>query len=534
MSSKQVNIVRQNGRKHGEVFTNKNVIEFLLDEVGYVINEDLSNKRILEPASGTGAFAKEIIRRLYFSSKRFNFSFLNALEANVRLVELNIESFNNLVSSISEYASSLDAEFSVVNTSIFIQGDFLTLTFTNKFDCVVGNPPYIRHELIDDEKRELYRKEFSTFKYRADLYIAFYERSLSLLNKSGLLSFICSNRWLYNQYGKPLRTLISKSYGLNKILNIEKASPFDEDVIAYPCITTISNKVSKDVLVFESDEKTIDFNSINYKKIINPIDGNWECVFLDYDLDNTSLSGILDQGFSIGIGVATGADKIFILDKERINGIEKSRLLPIVNTKDLTSKDIEWKGKYVINPFVSGELCDLNNFPHLKDYFESHKETLLKRHVSKKYPNKWYKTIDKIKDNLMGKPKLLIPDMNGKKKIIYDDGGFYPHHNLYYITGEDPTSLKALGALLISNFVDKQISKIAVRMNGGLVRFQSQTLKKLKIPTINSFSNFTRKELALLFDQKDIKGIDVLIQQHLEFQNTEVETFVEINNRLSI
>ena len=504
---------RKNGRNHGEVFTDRNVIEFLLDEVGYLSNRDLRSVRILEPSSGTGAFAKEIIKRLYISSTIHNFSFSKALNSNVRLVELDKKSFLKLKSDISRYIGTLTNYYDVSN--IFINGDFLLSEFKSKFDCIVGNPPYIRNELISSEKKIEYKNKFSTFKYRADLYIPFYEHSLTYLNNKGVLSFICSNRWLYNQYGNPLRELISKEFHLDKVVNIEKSSPFDEDVIAYPCITTVSNKMNLDhTLFYESNKKEVILDKLEYRKVDSPTNSSWESLFLNYNFGSDSLSGVLEQRFKIGIGVATGADKIFILNKHELNGIEKTRLLPLVNTKDLTNSEIKWNENYVINPFVNDELCDLNEYPHLKKYFYSHKEVLTKRYVSKKTPEKWFKTIDKIKPSILSKPKLLIPDINGGKKIILDEGKYYPHHNLYYITGSDINSLKLLGAILMSSFIDEQISKIGICMNGGLARFQAQTLKKIKIPILSELSKEEKDNLISAFDKKDINQIDFVIENY--------------------
>jgi len=519
--------VRKNGRKHGEVFTNRNVIEFTLDEVGYVSNKNLSSVRILEPSSGTGAFAKEILKRLYISSTIYKFSFLDALNTNVRFVELNDISFAELQEKVNNYLKTILSEKDVSNLAIFINNDFLLTEFDIDFDCIVGNPPYIRNELISSDKKSVYKTKFSTFKFRADLYILFYEHSLSYLKKGGKLSFICSNRWLFNQYGELLRTLISQNYHLDKLVNIEKTSPFDEQVIAYPCITTISNKNGLEhTLYYESVSKELNLDSLLYKKIKTPADGSWEALFLNFNFNSQYLSGLIEQGFSIGIGVATGADKIFILNKGELNGIEKSRLLPIVNTKDLTQSKIVWRKKYVINPFENGDLCNLSNYPHLKSYFNSHKEVLTKRYVSKKNPDKWYKTIDKIKPSLLSEPKLLIPDINGGKKIILDEGNFYPHHNLYYITGSDIDALKILGACLMSTFVDNQISQIGVCMNGGLARFQAQTLKRIKIPFLSSFGNEERKKLISAFDNKELNKIDLIINNYCNTNG-----IVETNNQ---
>jgi methylase of polypeptide subunit release factors len=68
---------------------------------------------------------------------------------------------------------------------------------------VIGNPPYVRQELIPEALLTEYRARFETLYDRADLYVPFIERSLSLLRAGGALGFICSDRWMKNKYGGP-------------------------------------------------------------------------------------------------------------------------------------------------------------------------------------------------------------------------------------------------------------------------------------------------------------------------------------------
>ncbi len=426
---------RKNGRKHGEVFTNRNIVQYILDEVGYSSALDLRNIKILEPASGKGAFAKEIIKRLFQSSVRYEFSFNKALIENVHLIELDLITFSKLAVSVDNLIESLTNEKSNLSSQICFQTDFLNFNFKTKFDCIVGNPPYIRHELISEENKRAYRSKYKTFKYRADLYILFFEQSLNLLKENGILSFICSNRWLNNQYGTGLRELISSKYNLVKLLNIEKSSPFDEDVIAYPCISTISNETSVGTTLFcEDNSKEIDFDNVVFNQINMPKNSSWQNLFLEYDINHSALLGIVEQGFEIGIGVATGADKIFIKSKSEMNGIEKSRLIPLVKSSDLKNNKFNWGENFVINPYENETLCNLDKYPHLKSYLIENKELLSKRHTARKSPDKWFKTIDKIKPEIQFKPKLLLPDLTGNKLLFIDEGNYYPHHNLYYIT----------------------------------------------------------------------------------------------------
>lgn len=503
-------------QQHGEVFTNIEVVKYLLDEVEYNQEFDLRNVKILEPSCGLGAFADEIIRRLIFSSIKFKFNFIEALNTNIRFIDINTNSIEYLKNNTRQLIKKFGFNPNLIDDTIYINNDYLQYNFHNKFDCIVGNPPYIRHENIDSSAKEIYRKKYKTFKYRADIYIPFYEKSLDLLTSRGKLSFICSNRWLYNQYGRLLREKVANDFQLSKLLNIEKSNPFNENVVAYPCVTTITTKQHNNnyTYYYTTNDKIVNLQAMKFKQVNSPKDDNWSNLFLEYDINHNSLSGILEQGFKIGIGVATGADKVFIRHENEINGIEQERLIPIIVSKSLKGNEINWNRNYVINPFEQDKLCNLDDYTNLKKYLHKNKDILMQRHIAKKNPTNWYKTIDKIKLDLIGKPKLLLPDLAQSKFIHLDKGNYYPHHNVYYITNENVNKLKILACLLMSKFVKKQLSDIGIKMNGGLPRFQSQTLKKLKIPIIEKLSLKHQKELINSYNNKNISIINKIINKY--------------------
>jgi len=480
-------MIKARYKKNDEIFTNFATVQYLLDEVGFVDKINLSKTKLLEPASGDGSFAMEIVMRLYRSSQQFEFDFIEALNNNIRFIELKKENIRKLQINIEQLLEKLGYNSTILSSQIFINANYLMVHTLAKFDCIVGNPPYIRHELIDKNLKIIYKEKFSTFKYRADLYILFYEHSLNLLGNRGKLAFICSNRWLYNQYGEPLRAKIAKEYHLKKLLNIENSRVFENQVIAYPAIISIENKKGTQTLYCEENSKNIDFKKLTFQKKKTPIDSHWQNLFLDYNLKNNSLIGIEEQGFKIGIGVATGADNIFIIKKSQDIDIEESRLLPIVKSNALKGDRINWDKSFIINPYEGGELCNLEKYPKLKAYFHKHKKRLQQRYTAQKNPLKWYKTIDKIKPELLTQPKLLLPDLTKNLFLHIDRGKFYPHHNLYYITHKDEEKLRLLATVLMSDFVKNQFNQIGIKMNGGVVRFQAQTLKKLRIPNIVGF-----------------------------------------------
>lgn len=503
--------LRSNGNRHGLVLTKPVVVKAMLERVGYTSHRDLSNLKVIDPAAGAGAFSCELVERLFLSSQKFGFSFQNAL-LNLKFFEIDKE----MVLILKERIDSLLIRFGAFTPKGLIHEEDFLLSEIGDFDLVIGNPPYVRYENIPEDKKNLYRKSFNTFRHRSDLYIAFYEKSLRSLKDGGILSFICSNRWLKNQYGHGLRNLIQNRYFIEEIIDLEDASPFEEDVLAYPAITTIINsKINRKTQYYtisdESDIVGLEKASAS-KRILNINNSrNWFSSTAEGKSYEKFLESIENQGFKIGIGVATGLDKVFIR-KDFKSLVENDLLLPIILSKDLKNNELKWSGNYILNPYeVNGNLIELDKYPVAKKYLELNRDQLLKRHISSRNPKFWYKTIDKIYPNLTYLNKILLPDISGNTQLIIDKGGYYPHHNIYYITHSDLHKLEILAALLMSDFVRNQLLEFGTKMNGGYARWQSYHLKKLRVPKIDSLPIDISTKLRIAYNEKNFKLINHLI-----------------------
>ncbi|MDE5839866.1 MAG: Eco57I restriction-modification methylase domain-containing protein, partial [Muribaculaceae bacterium] len=396
------------------------------------------------------------------------------------------------------------------NPQNFKNEDFLFSHWDIRFDIVIGNPPYVRYENINPAKRDLYKKEFTTFHYRADLYVLFFEHSLRFLSENGKHCFICSDRWLKNEYGKKLRALISDHFNIEYLIEAERMKAFNDNVLAYPAISLITNSQNKlsikNATISEPEDL---FRPIKYieKKYSEP--DNWCEIFLNSNTEG--LLGIEEQGFSIGIGVATGADKIFISESFP-DIVEKDLLLPLISAKDLSGNDLRWQGRYVLNPYdADGHLINLDEYPGARDYLTQYRQDIEKRHIVR-HNRTWYALIDKIKPGLRYLPKILLPDISCNSVIFVDSGNFYPAHNIYYISGKSVQWLELLAAILMSSFVQCQMSEISNKMHGGIPRWQSQSLRKLRIPDLSEISIETREMLIDAYHGKDIGAINFLVE----------------------
>ena len=489
---------RTGGGGHGDVPTAPEVVRYMLDLIGYTADKDLSNTIILEPSCGEGEFVVEIARRLIESAKLFGFDAQAAFVKCVYGYDIVEEKIHRCRQRLS--ALGLDPTDSHVCV-----GDFLSARVP-EVDFVVGNPPYVRYENIPSEQLDYIKRTFPTFHYRADLYIPFFEKTLRLLKPGGRHCFICANRWLKNEYGRKLRRLVARCFRLETIINLERADAFQEDVLAYPAITLISNNTSSPTFSYAEVVKVAELSKLTPLERTTPSDDDWTSAFIS--ADHIQLYTIEELGFKIGIGVATGADSIFI-SSELPGLVESELLLPALNAKDLRGDTMSWHQEYLLNPYTpSGELISLSRYPQAARYLESHKERLADRHVARKNTSKWYKTIDRINPQLRTEAKILLPDMSGNRYIFVDEGHFYPLHNIYYVTGHSVRKLKILSAILMSDIIRQQIGSITNNMNGGFPRWQSQYLRKLKVPDFMAMDLASENELIQSYDKKDFDAVN--------------------------
>ncbi|WP_413737261.1 Eco57I restriction-modification methylase domain-containing protein [Sodalis sp. RH21] len=515
----------------GAIFTRVEVVEFILDLAGYTDDKPLHKMRLLEPSFGGGEFLLSIIKRLLTAWRRSggNGSILADLANALKAVELHHDTFANTYSQVLAYLKKegLTANESASLADIWlIQGDYLLVSLEGNFDFVVGNPPYIRQELIPAALLAEYRKRYQTMYDRADIYIPFIERSLSLLATEGNLGFICADRWMKNRYGGPLRKLVAEQFNLKIYVDMVNTPAFNSDVIAYPAITIISRTVQGATRLAHRPEINRAVLATLTDALLAPVLINENstvreltCVIKDSEpwllesSDQLAVIRRIEQDFptleaarcKVGIGVATGADKAFIGDFACLD-VESNRKLPLVTTKDILSGEVKWRGQGVINPFEDeGGLVDLAKYPRLMRYLDTRREAIIKRHCAKKNPLKWYRTIDRINPELATKPKLLIPDIKGNAHIVFENEGLYPHHNLYYITS-DEWDLRALQAVLLSSITRLFMATYSTKMHGGFLRYQAQYLRRIRVPYWTDVSLPLRLELTKAALKRDIQA----------------------------
>lgn len=520
------------GATYGEVFTRRWVVDLILDLVGYTPDRDLASMVLVEPSCGSGAFLGPIVERLIESARTHGRDLGSVDDPPVRafdLLEANAALARKVVSQQLREAALAEDPDAVARRWI-TTADFLLHDHpVESADFVVGNPPYIRLENVSPEVMAAYRRACSTMRGRSDIYVGFIERGLDLLRSRGVLGYICADRWMRNQYGAELRQLITDSYAVDTVVTMHDADAFENDVSAYPAIVVLRNDVQHRANVVEAGarfgagdagkvtawaregrRRTITTPSLQGARTDGWLTGRglWPtgspaqlAVVADLEARFAPLQDAA-TGTRVGIGVATGCDSVYITADAGL--VEHERLLPLLQSSDTGSGVVQWQGRYLVNPWKDGSPVDLDDYPRLKSYYLAHAASLKARHVAKKRPEYWYRTIDRVDPSLVTRQKLVLPDLKARSHPVLADGTFYPHHNLYFVLS-DVWELEVLGGLLLSDVANLFVGTYCVRMRGGCYRFQAQYLRQIRVPRPESLSKHDRHALACAFADRDVE-----------------------------
>ena len=520
----------QRGEVTGEVFTRPEVVSYMLDGVRHCGKfKSLVGLRVLEPSCGDGAFVLPLVEAWLSEKPDFDSadadSFLRACDISTG----NIEKLREAIRERLVAAGCARIRANALLSRWLVCGDFLLQEFKEKFDIVIGNPPYIRFDDISASKQKEYRALFPSFAERCDIYVPFFEKSLSLLSAKGVFSFICTNRFTKSSYGKQLRRLIADKYHVALYLNMEHTQPFVEEVSAYPAIYIIDRNRNRETYSATIDDAgTAALNRVRMGRAKSKLSAfrHWyegDSPWISTDCREREAADRIARTFptitksaagtEIGIGVASGADDIYV-NAQRSTSIESNCLLPLVASEDIRNGRISWDERYLLNPYDDDDdrqMRDLARYPLAAAYFDSHAPKLKARYCARKHPRDWYRTLDRVKYALLKSPKILIPDIQlGGNVALDESGSYYPHHNVYWITSTK-WNLKALCALLRSSFVTSQIRSVSVQMRGGSIRYQAQNLRNVHIPAWSSLSESDVEKLVSAYESNDTEHLDAVV-----------------------
>jgi predicted type IV restriction endonuclease len=401
------------------------------------------------------------------------------------------------------------------------------------FDVVIGNPPYVRQELLGDQKN-YFRQKYKVYHGMADLYSYFFERGAGLLNNHGLFGIIVANKWMRAAYGEPLRRWL-KMQNIKQIVDFGDLQVF-HGATTYPCIFISGNgPVESDIEV--TTMKTLTFESLagyiaSQRVMVNQSSLSDEGWNLGSETEQQLLTKIRMAGIPLGeyvkgkiyYGIKTGLNEAFVIDaatRDRLISEDPRSaevIKPFLAGRDIKRYQEPKSDKFLI--FTKRGIV-INDFPAIKNYLLQFKKQLMpkpKDFSGDKWPGrkpgsyKWYEMQDAVDYfEEFEKPKLLLPDIALKMQAAIDTEYYYCVNTAYIIPVED----KYLVALLNSKLVHLFYSKLSSSIRGGYLRFIRQYLVTIPIKLID-LTNSSDQSLHTAITTQ----VDLILQLNKELQSS--------------
>lgn len=402
-------------KANGVVYTPQWIVNLILDNIEY--KDNIYDKKIIDPSCGEGSFLVVVVERFL----------KDCIDKNLRLNEIKKALYNNIfgfdidknaiikcktqLSDVAQKYGIDKVEWNVLQIDSLDKNN--VKQYFNRFDYVVGNPPYIRIQHLGKERRERIQKDwFFCRNGSTDIYIAFFELGLNLLNETGKLGYITPNTYFKTETAKALRSYLVKKKIIKKLIDFSHHQVFDDATI-YSAITVLDRTWEQNKFYyFNGDKGKIIY--IDEIELSNISSNKWTLASNDIlkRVKAIETRGIpLEKIAKIHVGITTLADDFYIfkdpiiendraiirLKDGRVFTIEKGILRPIIKVSVLKSPNEDQNrwiifpykkvyGKYTIIP--ERELKDL--YPYTYKYFLAIKERLLLRDKGRKNPVAWY------------------------------------------------------------------------------------------------------------------------------------------------
>jgi type I restriction-modification system DNA methylase subunit len=391
------------------------------------------------------------------------------------------------------------------------------------FDSIVGNPPYIRIQTLQETTPlavDYFKGHYeSASKGNYDIYVVFVERALSLLNENGKLGYILPHKFFNAKYGEPLRSHLSEGKHISQIVHFGDQQVF-KGATTYTCLLFLNKAASEKfevsrVVNLEEWQKdgSAESGEIPVSKVAA---GEWnfsfgqKSVLLDkLNQMPTKLEQVTSRIFQ---GLKTSADKIYIVEeqerephrvkiyskeKEAEYWLEPDLLHPLIKGGDSKRYFMSRTNRLILFPYEkqkdgSVQLIEAAKFkseyPLTWSYLTDNKKYLENRENGKMRGLQWYAYGRNQALDVMSLPKIFTPDIAPQSAFSLDATGesFFTGGVAggYGILALPEISREYLLGLLNSKLLEWFIHQTATQMRGGWYSYEARFIRGLPIRTV--------------------------------------------------
>ncbi len=435
------------------------------------------------------------------------------------------------------------------------------------FDCIIGNPPYIRQEHIKDLKPLLQKQYQDFYNSSSDIYTYFFALALNLLKEKGFNAFITSNKYARAKYGAKLRELLLKKTTIVSYMELNALKVFESATVDTSIMSFIKQAPPKESEFKYYEPTPNDENDLKSARSL-PMKQN-ALSTESFIFANATLLDLRDKMESIGTplkdwdiqinyGIKTGANEAFIIPTEKRDAIlnacknqeERERtealIKPILRGKDIKRYSYEWAHLWVINTHngytsnLKSKIppIDIEKYPATKAHLDSHYDTIATRCDQGDTPYHlrncaYLEDFEKEKivyGEIVQEPRFYLD--NGECKLGY----FYAEATSFILTGEH---LHYLLGMLHSKLITFAFKTFYA--GGGLgesgYRYKKAFIERLPIPQITEKNQELADKIIVLVNkilqakekdpkantQKLEKEIDALVYQLYHLTDKEIK-----------
>jgi hypothetical protein len=361
------------------------------------------------------------------------------------------------------------------------------------FDVVIGNPPYVRMELIKPFKPYL-EKEYVVAADRADLYAYFFERGVGLLKEGGRLGYISSSTFFRTGSGENLRTFLGDRVAIETVIDFGDLQLF-EGVTTYPAIVTLrkgGDAAGSLSFLTVTDALPNDLSAaFEDRAVAMPrarlTSGSWR-------FENDALARLRDKivtgrktlGEVYGAplyGIKTGLNDAFIIDRKTRDRLVKQDknsvklLKPFLRGENIKRWRVESEDLFLINT-PKGKV-DIDNYPAIRDWLLPFKAGLEKRATKQD----WFELqqAQLAYQPSFATPKIIYGHFAQDRIFAFDDGAFLSNDKSYIV----PNAKHDLLAFLNSKVSWDFITSVSPAVRGGFHEMRVQYIEKVPLPNLD-------------------------------------------------
>ena len=413
------------------------------------------------------------------------------------------------------------------------------------FDIVIGNPPYIQLQKMNNGADALAKMNYATYVRSGDIYCLFYELAYKLLKKNGMLAYISSNKWMRAGYGEALRNFLVTKTDPVQLIDFSGEKVFqkvtvDVNILIYRKADNQFNTLS--CIIKGSDWRNNLSDYVRQHAVSNRFDSSGSWVILSpveqsikrkIEAIGTPLK---DWDISINYGIKTGANDAFIIDgskrNELISADSKSAeiIRPILRGRDIKRYGFDFADCWVILAKYGSYKYLESTYPAVYEHLCKYKEKLKNRgqcrytssgkvNSGKDFPGQhhWLELDNNPCQEYLddfSKQKIVWKRIGSILRFCYDESGMFCLDSTCFATGD---KLKFL-TLLLNSPLGRYLLKDSPKTGTGDLLISVQALEPMLTPPISNNENYYFEEL---FDN------------YIQTSGTDKEKLnIEINTRL--